>query len=141
MKNYQICNYNFAIALDGLGQLGTISISKKGELNVSPGITKALSDDEITEMSNRALMAYSILKTGKVTNSLFDFKITKGLDRYAVKQVMLGKEIFIGCILYKDKRLIFQDDVPEYIRNLCIKKLNDKHLTDFYYHGAHYDGD
>lgn len=138
-KDFSILNFNFSVAEIGRPQLGTISINKKGELNVSKGVISGLSSEDLFQMCTRALSAYNILKTGQITGNLLTYVIHKFPDRYSITQVILGKETHIGCILLRNKHLIFQIDIPEYIRNMCIYYLSTNAQVDFYYNGLHYD--
>lgn len=141
MDRIFVYNFNFAIARENRSQLGNITINKDGELKLSPTIVKSLSTSELSELSQRAIRAYALLITGNADTPFFTFKIKKGVDRYTVIKKVFEKETCIGHILYNTKKLTFQNDTPEYIRNLCVEQLNDAHETDFYYRGAHYDGD
>lgn len=141
MTNRLIYNFNFAVADEETRQqLGTVTITKEGDLKVSPTVVKRLYTEELVKLCQDVLDAYSILKTGRIDSGIFSFTLQKGKDRYHVQQKVLDKKYIIGCILIRDKRLIFDSDVPEYIRMLCIEILNKQHETDFYYQGSHYDG-
>lgn len=141
MNRIFIYNFNFAIARENRNQLGTVAISKNGELKLSPTISKSLSTCELVELCKRAMQAYVILTTGDPNIPMINFLLEKTTDRYHIIQKLLNKETCIGHILYKNKKLTFKGDVPEYIRYLCVEQLNDAHETDFYYHGAHYGKD
>lgn len=138
MKEIFIYNFNFVIAKENKQQIGTVSINKDGELKISPSILKAFTDEEVAEIARRALNAYSILLTGKVDADLFSFTLRKSFDRHSIIYKVKGKKKFIGFLLDKNQHLVFEQDVPSYIRLLCVQSLKEQNVR-FYYNGKFYN--
>lgn len=133
-----IYNLNSSIAKENRQQLGTVTVTKNGELKVSPNIVKSLTEDELADLSRRSLDAFSVLLTGTVNKEMFSFYFLPKYDRTSVIYFWMGNKRCIGHILKKNYHLNFESDVPACIRALCTKELNEKKIR-YYYNGSYHN--
>lgn len=133
-----IYNLNSSIAKENRQQLGTVTVTKNGELKVSPNIVKTLTTDKLADLSRRALDAFSVLNTGKVDKGMFSFSFIPRYDRTSIIYFQMGNKRCIGYILKKNYHLNFESDVPACIRALCMKELNEKKIR-YYYNGSYHN--
>ena len=133
-----IYNLNSSITKENRQQLGTVTVTKNGELKVSPNIVKSLTEDELADLSRRSLDAFSVLLTGTVNKEMFSFYFLPKYDRTSVIYFWMGNKRCIGHILKKNYHLNFESDVPACIRALCTKELNEKKIR-YYYNGSYHN--
>ena len=133
-----IHNLNFAIMNKNKRQLGTVTVTKKGELKMTPNVGKSLTDEELVNISRRALDAFSLLTTGVVDKNMFHFSIAKGSDRNPITYYYMENRTYVGHILHKNHHLNFDKNVPSYMRLLCMRELDEKKVR-YYYNGSYHN--
>ena len=128
---FSIQHFVFSVEKDNY-TLGDVTINKDFELKVSSNLVKILNDEQIALICRRAIDAYSIISTGKKSNTLYCFVVQSGVDRdYIIRSAKEFKEC-IGYIKHDNLRLSFEKHIPEYIRVFCVQELKKQNISFVY---------
>ena len=132
-----IQNFNFSVTDEHRKTLGTVSVNKNGELTISSKIVKTLTSSQLATLCRNSLNSFCLLSTGKIAENMFHFSCVEETDRILIKYSAMYKEKNIGIILKKNKHLIFEKEIPQYLRIFCTEEfLNGKKIR--YYYNGHY---
>lgn len=129
---FPVQQLTFSVAKKNNLTLGNITVNNKFELTISPNIVKNFNNKQIAQICRRAIDAYSLISTGKSSNTLYYFLVQAGNDRNYVMRSVNGNKDCIGYIKHKDLHLSFDQHIPEYIRIFCVQELKKQNIPFIY---------